>query len=82
MTRGTTVKMIQLSTLTLLLAAGLSGTGWANMPTAESSQPVVESVFRTPQTALAQPWQPQDQGKLYYVWDRVGRPLGKESFFI
>jgi len=74
--------MIQLSTLTLLLAAGLSGSAWANTPTAEPSQSVVESVFSTPQPELAQPEQPQDQGKVYYVWDRVGRPIGKETFFI
>lgn len=82
MTRGTTVKMIQLSTLTLLLAAGLSGTAWASTPTAEPSQPVVELVSSTPQVELSQTWQPKDQGKLYYVWDRVGKPIGKESFFI
>jgi hypothetical protein len=82
MTRGTTVKMIQLSALTLLLAAGLSGTARANTPTAEPSQPVVESVSSTPQPELAQPKQPQDHGKTYYVWDRVGKPIGKESFFI
>ncbi len=82
MTRGTTVKMIQLSTLTVLLVAGLSGLAWANTPTAEPSQPVVESVSSTPQPELAQPEQPQDQGKTYYVWDRVGKPMGMETFFI
>lgn len=77
--------MIQLSTLTLLLAAGLSGTAWANTPTAEPSQPsqsVVELMSSMLQMELAQTWQPKDQGKLYYVWDRVGKPLGKERFFI
>jgi hypothetical protein len=82
MTRGTTVKMIQLSTLTLLLAAGLSGTAWANTPAAEPSQPVVESVSSTPQTELAQPRPPAEQARTYYAWDRVGKPMGKESFFI
>jgi hypothetical protein len=77
--------MIQLSTLTLLLAAGLSGTAWANTPTAEPSQPsqsVVELMSSMLQMELAHTWQPKDQGKLYYVWDRVGKPLGKERFFI
>lgn len=82
MTRGTTVKMIQLSTLTLLLATGLCGSAWAQMPSAEPSPPVVEAVSRTPQTELVRPMQPTEQARTYYVWDRVGKPIGKESFFI
>jgi hypothetical protein len=82
MTRGTTVKMIQLRTLILLLAAGLSGSAWAHMSTAEPSQPVVEPVSSTPQIELTQPNQHEEQARTYYVWDRVGKPIGKESFFI
>ncbi len=82
MTRGTTVKMIQLSTLTLLLATGLCGSTWAQTPPAEPSPPVVDAVSRTPQTELAQPKQKDEQARTYYVWDRVGKPIGKESFFI
>jgi hypothetical protein len=74
--------MIQLSTLTLLLAAGLSGTAWANTPAAEPSQPVVESVSSMQQVELAQPKQHEEQARTYYVWDRVGKPIGKESFLI
>jgi hypothetical protein len=75
--------MIQLSTLTLLLAAGLTGTAWANTPTAEPSQPVVDLVVSiTRQIELAPPDQHEEQARTYYVWDRVGKPIGKESFFI
>jgi hypothetical protein len=82
MTRGTTVKMIQLSTLTLLLAAGLSGSAWASTPTAEPNPPAMDSAPRTPQTELAQLKPQEEQARTYYVWDRVGKPLGKETFLI
>jgi hypothetical protein len=83
MTRGTTVKMIQLSTLTLLLAAGLFGSAWANAPKPEPRhRPVVESVCSALEAELIQPTPLAERARTYYVWDRVGRPLGKESFFI
>ncbi len=76
------MKMIRLSALTLLLAAGLSGTGWAQAPAAEPSPPVAKAVSKTTQTELVQPKQAADEGRTYYVWDRVGKPVGKESFLI
>ena len=85
MTRGTTVKMIQLTTLSLLLAAGLCGSAWAQTPAADPSPPVAEAVSKSPQAEPAQPKQQAEhaeQGRTYYVWDRVGKPIGKESFLI
>lgn len=79
------MKMIQLTTLTLLLAAGLCESAWAQTPAADPSPPVVEAVSKAPQTEVAQPKQQADQaeqGRTYYVWDRVGKPVGKESFLI
>jgi len=82
MTRGTNVKMIQLRTLTLLLAAGLAGSAWAQTPEVEQSPPAVGSASKTPQLELAQPGQQEKPAKPFYAWDRVGRPIGKESFFV
>jgi hypothetical protein len=74
--------MIQLRTLALLLAAGLAGSAWAHAPKVEQSPPVVESAARTPQAELAQPAQQEKQAGTLYAWDRVGKPIGKESFFV
>jgi hypothetical protein len=74
--------MIQLTTLSLLLAAGLCGSAWAQTPAADPSPPVAEAVSKAPQTESAQPKQQDEQARTYYVWDRVGKPIGKESFLI
>jgi hypothetical protein len=74
--------MIQLRTLTLLLAAGLAGSAWGKAPEVKQSPPVVESAVKTPQTDLAQAAQQERQADLLYAWDRVGKPIGKESFFV
>jgi hypothetical protein len=74
--------MIQLRTLTLLLAAGLAGSAWAQPPEVEQSPPAVESAPKTPQAELAQPTRQEKQANTFYAWDRVGRPISKESFFV
>jgi hypothetical protein len=74
--------MIQLRTLALLLAAGLSGSAWAQETANETQKPVAETAPKLPQPELVQPIQQDQQNPLLYAWDRVGKPLGKESFFI
>jgi hypothetical protein len=75
--------MIQLRTLTLLLAAGLAGSAWAQAPEVGQSPPALDTALKTPHAELAQPGQPQEiQANTFYAWDRVGRPIGKETFFI
>jgi hypothetical protein len=79
------VKMIQLSALNLLLLAGLYGSAWAQAPAPQPSPPAVQSAEPTPSGDTAQSSQAKQadqQARTYYVWDRVGKPLGKESFLI
>jgi hypothetical protein len=76
------VKMIQLRGLTLLLAVGLSTSVWAARQKTAQNPPAAQSISRTLPAEIAKPSKRQDQSLVRYAWDRVGNPIGKETFFI
>jgi hypothetical protein len=82
MTRGTTVKMIQLRTVALLLAAGIFGSAGAQANKPDTQRQVAKSGPKTQQTQIVKPAQHDRKDHILYAWDRVGKPIDRESFLI
>jgi hypothetical protein len=72
--------MIQLRTLALLLVAGFSSSVCAQA--SNLGPPAVMTAPKTQQIKTEKPTSQYKKNPVRYAWDRVGKPVGNEGYFV